>query len=70
VLSNHSNDDQAASGDWVNIRTDHGGCWVNPKRGLLERPVGIVQRDEKIELTKDSRYYRYPHLRITHSKLP
>jgi hypothetical protein len=58
-----------ASADWVHIRTDNGDCWVNPKRALLERPEGILQSDEKVDLMKDSRYFRYPLTgEITHTK--
>jgi hypothetical protein len=50
-----------ATGAYVHIRTEtHGDVWVNPSRALLERPLGIVAVDEVIQLSEDSRYYRFP----------
>jgi hypothetical protein len=48
------------AGDWMHINTVHGKVWVNPKRALLERPIGIIQTDEKIALTSDTITFRYP----------
>ncbi|BFT72433.1 hypothetical protein [Paenibacillus sp. P36] len=49
-----------ASGDWYHIETGIGLKWVNPLRGLQERPIGIVQTNETVELTKDTETYAYP----------
>ncbi|MFC5404005.1 hypothetical protein [Cohnella soli] len=49
-----------SSGDFVHIRTELGEVWVNPKRALLERPLGIIPTDERIRLTKTSSYYVFP----------
>jgi hypothetical protein len=50
-----------ATGDYIGIHTEQGDVWVNLKRALIERPLGIVAINEQIQLTKQSRYFRFPN---------
>lgn len=61
VVAEWDNRTGPTQGDqWLKIELPQDNVWVNPKRALLERPVGIVKTDEKIALTKDTETFRYP----------